>query len=178
MEVNFLDPRSVVASLGLQSGMQVADLGVGRGFFALAIAEIVMPNGVVNAVDIQDSALEALRSAMNAHGVTNINLVKANLEVLGGSKITDTSQDMVFLANILFQSTNKSAILAEAFRMTKPGGSVVIIDWQKGAGGLGPPDTVRESSESMQQLVMQAGFVFERIFDTGKYHFGLLFKKP
>ncbi len=176
-ELGFLDPVSVAQSFGIIKDMRVADFGVGRGFFVGALSRLVGDGGMVAAIDVQTSALDALKALITSEGLNNVSLVRADLEVLGGTGLADTSMDAVLLANILFQSQNKPAILKESQRVLKSGGKLIIIDWQKGAGGLGPPDEARQDAQSMQSLVQNEGFSFTNTFDTGGYHYGLIFQK-
>lgn len=165
-----LDPGAVVQGLSLQSGMHVADFGCGSGHFTILIAERVGPEGRVTALDVQEPPLESVRARAKERGLTNIETVRANLEVSGSSRLSDNSQDLVLLANILFQSKNKSAIIGEAKRVIKPNGKLILIEWKKGSGGFGPPDDLRLDEGEIQQLMTTEGFAQERDIDVGQYH--------
>jgi SAM-dependent methyltransferase len=92
--------------------------------------------------------------------------------------LANDSQDMVLLANILFQNSNKSPIVSEARRALRPGGSLIVIDWRKGTGGFGPPDDLRTDEEAMKQLVIGSdGLQFVSSVDAGIFHYGMIFKK-
>jgi len=93
--LRFMSPQHVLSQVGLSFGMQVADFGSGAGDFALAAVRIVGPDGLVHAIDIQDSAISSVRSKTRLEGIRNINPVKANLEVYGSSGLSDDSQDAV-----------------------------------------------------------------------------------
>lgn len=173
----FMDPQKIVSRFGLVEGMKIADLGSGAGYFTIFLAKAVGENGVVTAIDILDTALETLRAKAKAEGLRNIETVRANLEVPGGSGLSNDSQDIVLLANILFQSQKKAEIIAEAKRTLKPGGSLIVIDWKKGTSGFGPPDNLRSSPEEIRELVVSNGFQFANEIDAGVFHFGLILKK-
>lgn len=174
----FLDPQRVVAGFGVQPGMQIADFGSGAGYFTIILAKIVGDTGVVTAVDILDSALETLRAKAKLEGLSNIQTIRSNLEVFGSSGLPDNSQDIVLLANVLFQNPNKAPIITEARRVTKPGGSVIVIDWRKGVNGFGPPDNLKEDPEEIKQLVLaNDGLQFSHEIDAGMFHFGQVYRK-
>lgn len=173
----FLDPGSIVNEFSLMPGMNVADFGSGAGYFTIIIAERVGKEGKVYALDIMESALESVKERAKTAGIENLETIWTNLEVLGGSGLADQSQDIVLLANILFQSDKKSDIVREAKRVLKDNGSLIVIDWKKGAGGFGPPDSLRTDDMAMRSLVVGEGLMFERIFDAGQFHFGMKFKK-
>ena len=181
----FLNPDLIVNEFNLSQGMSVADFGSGAGYFTALIAEKVGKEGKVYALDIMESALDSVREKARASNLQNIEEIRTNLEVLGGSGLTDQSQDMVLMANILFQSDKKADILREAKRVLKEGGSMVIIDWKKSQGttfsgkqGFGPPDHLRTDDTAMQSLAAGEGFTFEKSFNAGEFHYGLMFKKP
>ncbi len=173
----FLNPELIVNEFGLMSGMTVADFGSGAGYFTIIMGERVGKEGRVYALDIMESALDSVREKASAIGLENIEMVRTNLEVMGSSGLTDQSQDVVLLANILFQSDKKSDIVKEAKRVLKDNGSLIIIDWKKGAGGFGPPDSLRTDDVAMRSLATGEGLIFDRVFNAGQFHFGLTFKK-
>lgn len=173
----FLNPDLIIDEFGLRPGMNVADFGSGAGYFTILIGQKVGKEGQVYALDIMESALDSVREKAKAAGVENIEEIRANLEILGSSSLTDQSQDIVLLANILFQSDKKVEIMKEARRVLKDNGSLIIIDWEKNAGGFGPPDSLRTDEASMRSLAVSEGFIFEKAFDAGQFHFGMIFKK-
>jgi ubiquinone/menaquinone biosynthesis C-methylase UbiE len=172
-----LDTDRIAGSLGIAPGQHVADLGCGSGYFTIVLARLVGESGSVSAVDIQNEPLQTVQDKAASAKLTNIKAIRADLEVLGGTKIPDASQDLSLLANVLFQSQKKEAIIAEAVRILKPGGQVVIIDWKKGAGGFGPPDTLRTDEGAFQTMAIAAGLRYERTIDAGMYYVGLVFTK-
>lgn len=173
----FLDTRRIVSSLGGLAGLHVADLGCGAGFFTIDLARAVGKEGVVSAVDIMEEPLQSVQARAGAAGLENVRTIRADLEVLGGTKIEQGSQDLVLLANVLFQSQKKEAILAEAVRMLRSGGRLLVIDWEKGAGGFGPPESLRTDTATLQAIVVGAGVRFEQSIDAGAFYYALLFIK-
>ena len=173
----FLNPDSIINEFDLREGMSVADFGSGAGYFTILVAERAGKEGKVYALDMMESALDSVRAKARAVGLENVEVVRTNLEVLGSSGLADQSQDIVLLANILFQSDKKSEIIREAKRVLKDGGSLIIIDWKKGAGGFGPPDSLRTDEMAMRSLAVGEGLVFERSFNAGQFHFGEIFRK-
>ncbi len=172
-----MDPQIIAGYFGIAPGMKIADFGSGAGYFAIILGKMVGENGTVSAIDVMDSALETLRAKAKAEGLKNIETVRSNLEIPGSSGLGNDSQDMVLLAHILFQNPDKAPIIAEAKRVIKPGGTLIVIDWQKGTNGFGPPDNLRTSPEEMRQLVVGNDFQFANEIDAGNFHFGLIFRK-
>ena len=173
----FLNPGKIVSEFGVSEGMSVADFGSGAGYFTILLGQQVGKDGKVYALDVQEPPLDSVRAKAKAAGLENIETVRANLEVLGSSRLPDNSQDMVLLANILFQSTKKAEIIAEAARVLKSGGALIIIDWKKGAGGFGPPDELRTEQTDMRALAPADIFSFQKDIDAGSFHYGMVFRK-
>jgi ubiquinone/menaquinone biosynthesis C-methylase UbiE len=173
----FLNPDKIVFEFNIRQGMSVADFGCGSGYFTILAAQKVGSDGKVYALDVQESSLDSVRTKAKAAGVSNIETIRANLEVLGSSGLGDESQDMVLIANVLFQSPKKENIFQEAHRVLKKDAQLVVVDWVKGSGGFGPPDNLRTDDIAMEALVASAGFTFIKKIDAGKFHYGLIFKK-
>lgn len=174
----FMNPELIVESFGLQPGMKAADFGSGSGYFTILMADKVGENGLITAVDILESALETVRAKASAKGLRNLQTVRADLEVLGGSSLADNSQDMVLLANVLFQSNKRAEIIRETKRVLAPGGIVVFIDWKKGSNeGVGPPRELRVDAEEIKRVFEGEGFQFVREINAGAFHFGMIYKK-
>lgn len=174
----FLNPEKIIPDFNLASDMKIADFGSGSGYFTILIAQALANTGIVTAVDILESSLETVRTSAASLGLTNIQTIRGNLEVIGASGLTENSQDMVLMANVLFQNGKKREVMEEAKRILKSGGKTFVIDWEKSSGGPGPPDDLRASREIMKSVATEIGFQFEKEIDAGSYHFGLVFKKP
>ena len=174
----FINPQKVIDQIGLKQGMKIADFGCGHGYFTLPVAKIVGNKGRVYAIDVLLEALEAVRSCAQLEGAVNIETVRGNLELPGGSGLPDSSMDMVLLHNVLFQSQKKPAIIREAKRALKLGGAFVLVDWRPDSVFLGPQNGWRMSFDEARVLAQEQGFVFNKIFDAGEFHYGLMFIKP
>jgi len=174
MNGGFLHPETIVKEFGVRVGMSVADFGCGTGYFTIDLARAVGDEGRVYAFDIQQSALESVRSRAQEAGLFNIETLWSDLEIPGGSKLPERSQDRVLAANILFQTPDKTAVLNEAKRVVKPDGKVIVIDWLM-ATPLGPKKEYRVPQETIIRMAQGAGLKKEREFQAGEYHYGIVF---
>ncbi len=174
----FLNPEEVLQQIDLREGMLVGDFGAGSGHFAVAIAKIVGNYGKVFAVDVRDASLDAVKSRARMTNLTNINTIKADLEVLGSTGIPDDSLDLVVLITVLSQSNKKEDILKEAERVLKRDGKLLIVEWAQTGPAFAAVHEFRLQKEEMRQLVEKSGLKLDRELDVKSFHYGFLFIKP
>jgi len=173
----FMNPDEIVKKLDIKSGMTVADFGCGAGYFTIPIAKLVRNSGKVYAVDVLSSALETITSKARLYGLMNIESVRANIEVVGGSKLKDKSVDLVMLANILFQCTDHNSVLTEAKRILKDAGRIVIIDWVPKKIPLGSKFEHCLSEDYTKKLAIKNSLKFICNIDISDHHYCMIFKK-
>lgn len=177
----FMNPERILLEIGIEKKDKVVDFGSGAGYFTIPLARAVGEEGKVWAIDVLRSALEIIESKAKLEQLFNIETIRGNLEMLGGSRLKPKSVDLALLSNILFQSQKHREILEEAKRVLKANGKLVIIDWipekchllgpgQPGAGWPVAPELVQKEAKSV-------GFKLEREFPVDAYHYGLIFKK-
>ena len=169
-----MKPDEVLDNLDIQKDMQIADFGCGAGYFTIPLAKRVGKQGVVYAIDVQNAALESVQGMARMHSLLNIETIRANLEKEGGSGLKDDSVDMVILANILFQSARKDAILKEAGRVLNKTGTIVLVEWQDEAS-FGPNAAYRVTKDQLKEIARDAGLVLAKEFNAGSSHYGLVF---
>ncbi len=175
----FAQPRDNIATFGLEPGMIVADLGAGSGFYALAAARAVGETGRVYAVEVQKELLTRIKNTASKEGIYTIEVIWGDLEEIGGSKLRDNSVDRVIVSNILFQLENHELFTREAFRILRPHGEALIVEWSGSFGGVGPrPEQVIAEADA-RALFERNGFSFVRsLSNPGEHHYGFIVKKP
>lgn len=172
----FLDPKETVQTFDIQEAEQIADFGCGSGYLTIPIAKIIEKEGMVYAIDILEGPLEHVKSRAKLENLRNIQTVRANLETLGSTKISDNSIDTVLMSNILFQSAKPADILKEAHRILKPEGRVMIIEWQQDKTPIQLGKHYK-TKEELRTLVEQNNFTLQKEFEPGPTHYGLIFQK-
>jgi ubiquinone/menaquinone biosynthesis C-methylase UbiE len=173
----FSDPQKIVAECGIQVGMEIADLGVGSGFYAFAVARALISTGRVYAVDIQKDLLTKIKNQAVSQGLYNVEVIWGDLEKPSGTHLRDSSIDLAFLTNILFQLDDKVAAMAEVKRILKPGGSVLVVEWSDSFGGIGPEPKKILLKNTTTEMFEKNGFHLVREITAGDHHYGLIFKK-
>lgn len=175
--IMFSDPQKNIEQLDLEKGAKVADFGAGSGFYTLAVARAVGPEGRVYAVDIQKDLLEKIKNTARLEGLFNIEYVWGDLERLGGSKIQENSLDCAIVANVLFQVENKEFFLTEAKRILKPTGRILVVDWSESFAGMGPEAKRVITKEQAKKLFTDKGFKLVREIEAGSHHYGFIFSR-
>lgn len=172
-----IDPFHALEKAGIREEMRVADFGVGAvGHFLFPAAKLVGPKGHVYGVDILKSVLQANQSRAKISGLDNIEMVWGNLEKVNGTRLPDASMDMVIIVNVL-HVVDKASTLAEAKRVLVAGGVLLVIEWKTSGAVLGPAPERRLTKEDAAAAATAAGFLLQKDFDAGPYHYGMVFKK-
>lgn len=137
MGIHRLWKRFTLAQTGLKAGMRALDLAGGTGDLALRMSRMVGPAGEVVLSDINESMLSNGRERLLDEGVAgNVRYVQANAECL---PFADDYFDCVTMAFGLRNVTDKDAALRSIFRVIKPGGRLLVLEFSKPvAPGLAP----------------------------------------
>jgi len=173
----FSDPQKVIEQCGIQAGMEIADLGVGSGFYAVAAAMALISTGRVYAVDVQKDLLTKLKNSVVAHGIYNLETIWGDIEKPSGTHLREGSIDFAILANILFQLEDKQGAINEVKRILKPGGRVLVVDWSESLGNIGPHPKKVVTQTATQDLFEKNGFHVDKEVSAGSHHYGMIMKK-
>jgi ArsR family transcriptional regulator len=121
MRLELFGRRADIALLGLlDERWKVADLGSGTGGVAQSLAPFVEK---VIAVDESNAMLAAARKRL--HGVDNVDIRNGRLEAL---PLADQEVDVALLFLVLHYVADPAAVIAEAARVLKPGGRLLVLD--------------------------------------------------
>ena len=157
--------EALLASLGcgnptaladLREGETVLDLGSGGGIDVLLSARRVGPSGKAYGLDMTDEMLALALENKEKAGATNVEFLKGHIEAI---PLPSNSVDVIISNCVINLSGDKAKVLAEAFRVLKPGGRFAVSDIVT-RGEL--PAAVRDSMDLWSGCV--AGALEEREF--------------
>jgi len=120
-------PDEVSKALGLQPGQNIADIGVGGGYFSLRFSEAVGDGGVVYAIDTDQGFLELLLMNAEGKGFKNIKTVPAPQIK---SLVPDKSLDLIFLRNVFHHIENRAQYFERLSSKLKAEGKIAIIEYK------------------------------------------------
>ena len=121
--------RFALMHTGLEEGMKALDVASGTGDLGALLQDQVGESGTVILTDINASMLHQGRSKLLDQGkLKNMQLLQANAENL---PFEDNIFDCVTIAFGLRNITDKNAALSSMYRVIKPGGRLLILEFSK-----------------------------------------------
>lgn len=119
--------RTAIERAGLTTNQIILDLAAGTGDLTARAANVVGEHGLVVSTDINESMLKIGREKLENKGlINNIQYSLANAECL---PFPDNNFDCVMIGFGLRNVTDKSAALKEMFRILKPAGRAIILEF-------------------------------------------------
>lgn len=155
-------PDRVVAALGLEPGMRVADIGAGDGYFTFHLADAVGPEGHVYAVEVTDKLVTKLRQEATRRGYTNVSVIRGTF---ADPMLPDGGIDVAFFSGVLHHIDEREAYFQRLRGDLADGGRVAIIE--------GAPDPLHKlfmpfhfaSAETVDTEMVAAGYRRSEVFD-------------
>lgn len=150
--------RQLLATVvGPLPGQVIADIGAGSGFMALEFAKLVGDSGRSIAVDINPTMMAELAERAATDGIANLHTRVCRQDSAG---LDAGSVDLVFLADTYHHFEYPTLSLASIRRALRPGGQVVLVDFERipGQSEEWILNHVRAGKEQVIRELESAGF--------------------
>ena len=174
---SFFDPARTLAVLGFDDpNADVVDFGCGYGTFAIAAASLTL--GIVHCYDIDPAMVAATLQRAAGHHLPNLRPEVRDF-VASGTGLPPGCADYVMLFNVL-HAEEPMTLLAETWRVLRPGGKVAVMHWNYDATTpRGPSLTIRPRPERIRAWLVAAGFSVPAAPSAlPPYHYGFVARKP
>jgi ubiquinone/menaquinone biosynthesis C-methylase UbiE len=159
-------------------------VGAGDGRFAVALARHVGRSGQVYATELDDARLVDIRQAATDARLANVTVIAG---AVSGTNLPDACRDAFFSRLVYHHLTDPAAINADILRALRPGGCLVIIDFDPEGimNWIGRPETAGRHGghgtpkETVLQEVTRARFQWMRGPEAWRGRtYVVLFKRP
>jgi arsenite methyltransferase len=161
-------PHEVVMALGLQEGQRIADIGAGSGYFTFRFARHVGAAGRVYAVDVSPEMVLHLNERIRDAGLDNVRPILSRPD---DPLLADASVDRIFICDTWHHIPSHPAYLERLKKALRPGGQVIIVDFQKKPTAVGAPMEIRIAREDVVKEFQQTGYglIREETFLPNQY---------
>lgn len=151
-------PNQVMDSMAVKPGMTIAEIGAGRGRYAVHIARRVGPTGKVYANDIDEKSLDYLNFRCKRDKISNITTI---LGTVTDSKLPKGLMDLIYIINTYHHLDDPVALMKNIAPALKPTGQLVIIEHDPVK--LGEAGSHTTPKEKLLQQAGAAGFKLVKI---------------
>ena len=169
----------VLKACKIKTGFRIADVGAGTGFYSRLFANAVGETGWVYSVDISPVFLSHINQKAGEEAVNNQTSVLCSERSI---RLPSESVDLVFICDTYHHFEYPQSTLASIYKALKPGGTLVLIDFERIPGKSRDfiMGHVRAGKQQFREEVMEAGLEFEREISMPgfKENYLLRFRKP
>jgi SAM-dependent methyltransferase len=174
------DPGSVIAAIGVTTGMRVIDLCCGDGWFTEPIARLARQ---VLAIDLNPAILALARARLNAAGLTNCTFIEG--DAYDVTRLVPEPVDYMLMANTFHGVPDKQRLARGMAAALKAGGKLAIINWHRRSREettvlgrpRGPSTDMRMEPAEVATAIEPFGLTPTQVLELPPYHYAALFTK-
>ncbi len=148
----------ILSALGGEPLGDLLDIGTGSGRMLRLLAD---RTDTAVGIDISRDMLLLARSNLRSAGMDHLTVRQGNMYQL---KFANAAFHTVTVDQVLFQAEQPECVLAEAARVLKPGGRLLLVEYLTGQGGADSTDAPPQcpiTESALAQWLERAGFIQE-----------------
>lgn len=150
-----LDPSVMWVAADVDDPSSIVDIGAGTGLFSVAFARLA-PRATVYAADLSETMLSWMSEHLPDDVAGRVLPLKSEESSV---PLSNGVADLVLMIALYHELDDPAASLAEAWRLLRPGGRLLIVDWKREEGDVpGPPLAIRVDARDIVAAVAAAGF--------------------
>ena len=165
-------PREVMEALAVRHGEIIADIGAGSGYFSVRLAHHVGKTGRVYAVDVSADMIRHLHHRVRDMKLLNVSPILAPPD----DPLLPEAVDRFLVVNVWHHIENQPQYLQKMKDLLKPGGQIVMIDFQKRELPVGPPPGMKIAREDLITQMEAHGFRLAAEHTFLPYQYFLVFE--
>lgn len=167
-------PETALDKIGIRSGMTVADVGAGVGYFTVRVGRRVGETGKVYAVDVQPEMLAILKERAAKANLKNI------VAVLGSEsdpELPKNSIDLILLVDVYHEFSQPQKMLRRMGEALKSDGRLVLLEYRKEDPHIPVRSEHKMSVDEVRTELEAEGFKLEKVLnDLPRQHI-LIFRR-
>ncbi len=166
-------PEVVVASLGLEKKMAVADIGAGTGFFNPYLAAAVGKKGKVIPIDVERTLVDHMTERAV---VENTPMVQPRLGRFEDPGLLKGEVDRILMVDTYHHIDSRKDYFGRLVPALKPGGQLIVVDFKPGDLPVGPKGKHKISPEQVVSEMQAAGWKLVEQPEVLPYQYVLVFE--
>jgi len=167
-----IPPDYIWHKLNMEKADMLVEVGAGTAFFSIAFLQHAKPSKIY-ACDVSEIMIDWIKTNV-VPKYPDIIPVKTEENFI---PLDDQIADLVFMIALYHELDNPTLILEESYRLLKPAGNILIVDWKKKDMPEGPPVEIRYLPEQVSKQVVDSGFEDVTVVDELPKHFLVFGKK-
>src|SRR5258708_5178779 len=169
--------NEILSATGVKPGMAVADVGARSALFTMLFAQAVKPGGRVYAVDISRAFIQHIGERARAEGMDNVTTI---LTKGTQTQLPEASLDLLYTCDTYHHFEHPGETLQSIRRALKPGGRMVVIDFEKIPGQTHQQriDHTRADKQTAIREIEAAGFRFVEEKKLMSENYFAVFQRP
>jgi ubiquinone/menaquinone biosynthesis C-methylase UbiE len=167
-------PDLAIKELNLKSGMVIADIGCGTGYYSIRMAKRVSPGGRVLSDDIQPEMLDRLRASAKAANVTNIETIQGSES---NPHLPPDTVDLAIMVDVYHELSRPQRMLQHIREALKPDGQLVLLEYRKEDPSVPIRPEHKMSLADVKAEIEPEGYEFVKSVETLPWQHMIFFKR-